>query len=116
MLKKLKAFLIALMFLVAVEPDVMAMPMTLVLSTPCVTTCTALPAVTSHKTMPCSRQMTPCHGLKVCSGLLNCFAPGIVPTGAVILLPVTIATTKLWLIQAPKFGLTPRPDNPPPIL
>ncbi len=62
--------------------------------------------------MPMQKHGTPC---KDCLGMLNCFAPAVMPANNQATVPAMVTGSPSWYLQESGASLTLQPDNPPPI-
>jgi hypothetical protein len=108
----LRAFLSALLavvFVIAAEPGVMAMPapakhmMTM--------TCADMPGC-NHK-LPKDKD-APCKNMALCAGMMSCFGMSAVAS-EMPLLRTASAGASVHVVPQTLLGLTLQPDNPPPI-
>jgi hypothetical protein len=109
-LRALISAVVALVFAVAVEPGVMAMPAPQAMTMDC--SGKAAPAC-DHMKMQ-KEKGTPCKGMSVCAGMLSCFGMAAVAAEHVSLRTVAARAPAIHLYQTAS-GLTLQPDNPPPI-
>ncbi|MDE2134636.1 MAG: hypothetical protein KGJ49_08555 [Alphaproteobacteria bacterium] len=100
----------AMVFAIAAEPGTMAMPAPK----------PAAMASMSHASPACGHmnqqknQRSPCKGMSVCLGMLNCFGMAVI-AAEYPLLPTTAVYATAPYFQQTASGLTLQPDNPPPI-
>jgi hypothetical protein len=109
-LRVLISILMAVVFVIAVEPGVMAMPAPQAMKMDC--SGKAAPAC-DHMKAP-KDTGTPCKNMSICVGMLNCFGMAAVAADHPSPLAATARATVPFLQQTAS-GLTLQPDNPPPI-
>ena len=121
------AIAVALVFAIAAMPGSMALPQqspmpaavshaahAMMMSGGSMKDCSA------HEQTPCDHmkaqkhQGTPCKNAGICMGMLSCFGMGAFDT-VVVVPPVLLQDVAVAISHQTLSGLTPSPDNPPPI-
>jgi len=103
----LRAFLSALLavvFVIAAEPGVMAMPAKHAMTMSC--------PDCNHMQLPKDKE-APCKNMALCSGMVSCFGMTAVAVEMPLLRTATIGSS-VHVVPQTLLGLTLQPDNPPP--
>jgi hypothetical protein len=121
------AIAVALVFAIAAMPGSMAMPGRAPMPAPVSHAAHAMlmsggsmTDCSGHEQTPCDHmktqkhQGTPCKNAGACMGMLSCFAMGAFDTVAATP-PVLLQDNAVAVSHQTVSGLTPSPDNPPPI-
>ena len=121
------SLVVALVFAIAAMPGSMAMPQRSAMPAPVSHAAHAMMMsggsmtdCSGHEQTPCDHmkvqkhQGTPCKNAGACMGMLSCFAMGAFDT-VVAAPPVLLQDNAVAVSHQTVSGLTPSPDNPPPI-
>jgi hypothetical protein len=105
------ATLVAAIFVIAVEPGAMAM------NTPqpaSAAACGDHAKMACHHHMPQKERKAPCKSMSACLGMLNCFGMAALAADHAAL-PQIAARAPVPYAHSDGDGISPLPDNPPPI-
>lgn len=116
-MKRFVTLLIAAIFLLAVQPGTMAMPVVYSHSMSThVTHSMSQQNMECDHSMPMQKHGNPCKDMGCCMGMLSCFGiAAAVPGGAAVILQLSLTATQAWPTRDLGLGITLAPDNPPPI-
>ncbi len=112
-LRALISAFVAVVFAIAAEPGVMAMPAPQPVKHSMTMVCAdeAMPGC-DHMKLP-KDNGTPCKTMAVCAGMMSCFGMAAVATDLPLLRTASIGAS-VHVVPQTLLGLTLQPDNPPP--
>ena len=113
-LRSLISALVAVVFAIAAEPGVMAMPAPQAAKHTMTMDCSGKAALGCNHMKPQKDPGTPCKNMAVCAGMLNCFGMAAVAVEHPSFLTAA-GRASVHVVQQTALGRTLQPDNPPPI-